>query len=445
MRPLGNSHIVIVGLLSCCLAWGQTRRDPRAVALAGAYGALARGIFAVDYNPANLAIDHEYTAYRVWGGLNTSFATNFLSINSYRRFNGQDLEANGGALKKEFLEAIPPVGWRIFSDVHLALPYLNFSRYNHAISADLIVIGDIGLPRGLVRFYFDGNPINERLEMNFQEELIALVQWGYSVGFPMGGYYWGVTAKYLSGLGYFGLDPDSSFGYLTTYFEPGRNYMVGEGRYYFQQALGGRGLALDIGVTTPIINRCRFGLSIINLFGFIHWRRNTLITRLIDEEKLLPMEGKTLVYSWKVNEARFERFFQKNKFEQIFEGKKDFIQDTTGFRTVYPSLVRMSLAREMEEGFTLATDLIVGFDDRLFGFGAWKWAVGFESTKNRRRPLRIGVSFGGNDHEELAFGSGFHWGFIHCDWAIGLKQGLWFTTAKGLDLAVNVYTTSRAR
>lgn len=440
-----NRILLAILLLNLGVSWGQTRRDPRAVALGGAYGTLARGIFAVDYNPANLAIAHEYDSYRVWGGFNTSFSTNFLSLKTYRKYNGKELDANGGALKRDFIREIPASGWRIFSDLHVALPYINFSNYNRAISSDLIIIGDLGLPQGLVRFIFDGNPVNERLRLDFHEELIALAQWGYSIGFPVGDIYMGVTAKYLAGIGYIGLNPDSSYGYLTTYFEPGRNYVEGKGRYYFQQALGGRGFALDLGLVTPEINGYRLGLSITNIMGFISWHKNTLVSRLIDQEKVLPWQGRFFKYEWAVNQARFDKFFKKTKFNEIFPGEGQSFRDTTGFTVRYPSLVRFSASRQIEEGFLLASDLVVGFEDRLFSFGAWKWCLGFESTKNKRFPLRFGLSFGGNDHQELNFGSGVHWGFMHFDWAIGITQGIFLTTAKGIDLSLGFYTTSRAK
>jgi hypothetical protein len=58
-------------------------------------------------------------------------------------------------------------------------------------------------------------------------------------------------------LTYIGLNPDSSYGGLTTYFEPERNYIEGGGQYYFQQSLGGRGFAMDVGLTTKEINGYR--------------------------------------------------------------------------------------------------------------------------------------------------------------------------------------------
>jgi len=427
------------------LMHAQTRRDPRCMALGGAYGSLSRGIFAVDYNPANLAIPHEYDSYRIMGGIGGSLATNFLSIRQYQKYNGQNLEAGDGSLKDEFMADISEDGWRIYSDFYLPIPYISHSKYNRAISADLIVVGDLGLPRGLLEFVFDENPIGKTLNLNFQEELMAVIQYGYSLAFPVGGVYVGLTAKYLQGLTYIGLNPDSSYGGITTYFEPDRNYIEGGGQYYFQQSLGGRGFAMDLGMTTKEINGYRLGFSFTNLFGYIFWNKSTLFSRLFNPESILPWNGDCFKYEYTINEARFDRFFGKTSLDEVFGGKGYTISDSSTFRVRYPSLVRFSVSKILEENLTLASDLVVGFEDRLYSFGAWKWCVGIESTKSPRFPIRAGIAFGGKQHLKLNFGSGFSWGFIHLDWALGFTHGLWPTTATGVNFSLMGYTTGKAK
>jgi len=49
---LKRLSLVILMAGSLVLLQGQTKRDPRAVSLAGAYTTIADGIFAVGYNPA---------------------------------------------------------------------------------------------------------------------------------------------------------------------------------------------------------------------------------------------------------------------------------------------------------------------------------------------------------------------------------------------------------
>ena len=443
-RRTHNIVIVFVLLGLTVALTGQTRRDPRGMALAGAYGVMARGLFTVDYNPANLAIQEKYKSYRVWGGIGTSFTNNMLSMRAYNDYNGKNLEADNGLLKEQFLEEIPANGWRIFTDLHLPIPYLNFSRYNKAFTSDVIVIGDIGLPRGLMTFLFDGNPIGEEMNLDFREDLLIMNQYAYSFAFPIKKLFVGVSFKYLQGISYFGMNPDSSFGYVKTNFTSGRNYMEGEGYYLFQQSVGGRGFGMDIGITTQEIDGYRLGFSITNLLGQINWNKSTIISRLMGNQGFIG-DGGNYVYWFQVNEARMDKFFGKAEFGDIFPGSNRSVADSSEFVMNYPSLARFSMSKWIEDGMQLSMDFVVGFEDRFYSFGAWKWSTGIEVTKSPRIPIRAGVSFGGWKHLEMTFGSGFHTGFIHMDWAFGLNQGLWFTTAKGINFAVNIYTTGKRK
>jgi len=438
------SYLLLSMALSTIVG-GQTRRDPRAVAMGGAYGSVSRGIFCIDYNPANLAIENQYKSYRVWTGVDMSLSSNFLSLNAYKKYNGKNMEASDGVLKQEFLDEIPSDGWRFFTDAHFVLPFVNYSFDNKAITSDLIAIGDLGLPRGLVRFIFNGNPIGENLDIKFSEEVLVMSQWSYSMAFPVKDFFLGFTFKYLQGIGYIGLNPDSSYGYINTYFEPGKDYINGEAKYLFQQSLGGRGFAMDLGFSTNEIDGYRFGLSLTNLFGRIYWGKKTMFSRIADPEKILPWNGKYFEYEFQINEVSFDKFFKEDAYKKLFPGKGKSIDDSTKFSTSYPTLARFSVSKQFDETTLVSSDFVTGFEDRLFAFGAWKWCVGAEITRSPKWPIRVGVSLGGRDHREISFGSGYHTGFLHLDWAIGLNHGLWITSAKGLNFSFSVYTTGKRK
>jgi len=440
VRKLAISLLTIAILI--CSAQAQTRRDPRGMAMACAYGVVARGLFTINYNPANLAIPHEYDSYRIWGAVATSFTNSFLSLNNYTKYNGKNLEADDGELKQDFLSEIPDEGWRIYTDLHLPLPYINSSHDNKAFTSDFIVIGDLGMPKGLVQFLFNGNPIGQKLDLKFREEFLMLNQWAYSFAIPVRDIFMGFSFKYLQGISYLGVNPDSSYGSVNTYFEQDRCYIVGGGRYLFQQSVGGRGFALDFGITSKEINGYRLGISITNLFGRIVWNKKTLTSRLLGGKGFF-LGGEHFVYEFQVNEARFDKFFGKYKFRDVFPGKGRSFSDSTEFVMRYPALLRFSLSKWLDDGILYATDFVVGFEDRLYSFGTWKWANGIEFTRSPRFPLRVGVSFGGWKHRELTFGSGFNLAFIHIDWALGLNHGLWFTTTKGVNFAICAYTTGK--
>jgi len=448
LKLFRNIRLFTLVFILVSAGFPQTRRDPRCVAMAGAYGAVSRGLFAVDYNPANLAFSNDYNSYRLWGGFDFSFSNNFISIKKYKEYNGQDFEAKGGKLKKKFISEIPERGWRIFADTHFALPFVNYSSGNKAFTSDIIVIGDIGLPRGLVRFIFEGNPYKEGdnyLDLDFNEEFLMMGQYAYSFAIPFKNFSIGFSLKYLQGFGYFGLNPDSSNGYIQTFFRIDKNYIIGEGKYLFQQSLGGRGFGLDIGVTSDEINGYRFGASLTNLFGKIYWQKKTLISRLMGGNEILPWNGDFYLYEFDIKEARFGKFFKNIPYDEIFSGEGKTIHDTTEFKVRYPSLVRFSMSKWINEDAILATDFVAGFEDRLYSFGAWKWCMGIEIIHSKEFPIRFGVAFGGKDNRELTFGSGYHKGFIHFDWAFGVSNGLWFTTAKGFNFSISAYTTGKRK
>lgn len=416
----------------------QTRRDPRGMALAGAYGLMSRGYFCIDYNPANLAIHDRYKSYRSLGGLNFGFSNNFLSLSEYQKYNGKNFEADNGKLKNEFLTNLPKNGWRIFSDFHFSLPLINYSSVNKAITSDIIVIGDLGLPRGLIYFLFDGNPLDRELDLDFSEETLAIAQWAYSFAIPVKNFNVGLSLKYLMGGAFFGLDPDSSYGSITTSFESGIN---GNGHYLFEQKIGGHGFGIDIGVNTEKINGFRFGVSITNLFANINFGKETVITRMIDAEKILPWDGKFYQVDFEIDSASFEKFFAGAGYDEIFKSENTTIENHNNMSIRYPSLVRFSVSKDIREESVLAIDFVAGFEDRLFSFGSWKFCAGVETTHFPHTPLRIGVAFGGKDHRSLNFGSGYHRGFFHFDWALGFTHSIFIKSSKGLEFSVNLFTT----
>ena len=80
---------------------------------------------------------------------------------------------------------------------------------------------------------------------------------------------WGITAKYMQGLFFLGVDEDSSSSRLIT-DDLG---IYGNGKYVIKQGVGGSGFGLDIGVVSRPLNGWNFGLSMINLLGSIRWEQ----------------------------------------------------------------------------------------------------------------------------------------------------------------------------
>ena len=56
---------------------------------------------------------------------------------------------------------------------------------------------------------------------------------------------------------------------------------MGEAKYLVNQAVGGSGFALDLGLIYDLSNKINFGITINNLFGKINWDENNITHNLI--------------------------------------------------------------------------------------------------------------------------------------------------------------------
>ena len=103
--------------------------------------------------------------------------------------------------------------------------------------------------------------------MTLNLEVLGVNEFGYTFGVPLEWLSFGVTLKYLQGLFYMGIDPDSSSASIIT-SDIG---LYGGGNYLIRQGIGGKGFGLDLGVVSKEINGWTFGASMINVFGTIEW------------------------------------------------------------------------------------------------------------------------------------------------------------------------------
>ena len=79
-----------------------------------------------------------------------------------------------------------------------------------AFTSNNIILQNYKLPMGLLELIFYGNGQKPNLDLEFNYEILGLNEYGFSFGIPFKSMSWGVTAKYLQGLFYLGIDEDSS-------------------------------------------------------------------------------------------------------------------------------------------------------------------------------------------------------------------------------------------
>ena len=442
------------------LAAQEPNLDPRAMGMAGATTSNAQGIHAVGFNPALLAFSRKDFSINL-GGLAFGVLNNFLSIAQYNEINGTDLRdptSPDYVDKEQFLASIPDRGMQIISLMHIPTPGFNWARGTQAFSSDVIIYGDMSLPKALFEVIFRGNPVGQELNLKLEEEVIGVVEWGFSIAAPQGNVALGATIKYLQGLFYLGVDQDSSSGFFRT----DSAGFLGQGRYLVRQAVGGSGLALDIGFATAEVDGYSFGISLINAFGRIKWHGPSVTKDLFGEalQGMMPWgENEYFLYTFEIGDVDANKgitgldllggesqdsLFVKESYTVFLhpdsgivrsEGRKPSDFEPAPFVTNYPTTLRIGGSKRVENVGLFTIDLTTGFENRLWSSRGWQLGVAMELQPTPMIPIRLGYRYAGEQKQQLGMGFGIYAGPLQFDFGLSFHNGVWLQNVKGLSLA----------
>jgi len=445
--------IVLLFILQVGFMSGQGKRDPRAVALAGAYTTIADGIFSVGYNPALLAYQIDKPFMLQFAGIDLGMINNYLSMAALNTLSGDTLIQSE---KDQIINRLDRSGGLTFSsDGHFALPGMNYSSGNMALTSNMVVMSNYRFPAGVVRLILEGNANNPNIDMTLGYELMGVNEFGFSFAVPFENFAWGITLKYLQGLFYLGVDPDSSSAELITT----RDALYGSGTYFLRQGIGGSGLGLDIGFATREYNGWRAGFSLINALGSITWNKPSMIKDLLagsdgqygNKDDLFHLTwGGTILsdsvavkYTYTIDSLRADNLSSSSLFSS--HSKVVYNLDKNGkpksFKINYPAILRFGVSYRKND-LLISSDLTTGFEDRLFARAGWRWSIGAELQRFPSTPLRIGFGWGGMDDTELGLGFGIHKGPMIFDFGFSFRNGVWIHTMKGFNLSLAFTVTS---
>jgi hypothetical protein len=324
-----------------------------------------------------------------------------------------------------------------------------------AVTANLLYMGSYSLPAGMARLMLEGNASNPEIDMTIGYEIMGMNEMAFSFAVPFESFALGFSLKYLQGLFYFGIDPDSSSANFVT--TPTAVY--GSGSYFLRQGFGGTGYALDIGVATKEYKGLRFGVSLINALGTIGWNKPSFIKDILagkdnkfgnsDDIYHMTWDGQALsdsvavLYTYTIDSLRADNLSSGS----IFTSSSKIVRnvDENGkpkeFNIRYPSIFRFGVSYRKDD-LLITSDLTTGFENRLFAHSRWRWAIGAEILRFPKFPFRFGFAWEGMDRTELGMGLGFHGGPVLIDFGFSFRNGIWVHSMKGLNLSLGFTITS---
>ena len=388
------------------------------IGMAGAYGASARGVDALAWNPANLSLKHDNLLEINLVGVNFSASNSSLSINDYKRYFTQS--GHGGLWTEEdidnLLRLIPAGGLRTQGDIKGNVIGLMFGRYGFSVQMIGKILGVV--PKSVFELFLKGNQqLFKRFSFydtdasGFSAVKLSL---SLSQPIPFKKYFdefgVGMNINYYRGfLNGEVIESDGSF--VTTH-----SGLVSTMNITSRSAEGGSGFGFDIGAAGRINKDWTVSLALNNVYASIDWSQNP--------------------------EGRLATIIQDTIAVGDFENLDSLITTETyaidAYQTRIPVVFHLGVAYDLRENVTLGLDLEQAFQRKMGYSDRGQLAIGVEYKPIGFLPLRAGMSFGGKWKYLFGMGFGLHLGFFQFDMGYAIHQGLWPTVSTGFSTAANI-------
>jgi hypothetical protein len=400
----------------------------RGMGMGGAYTALARGVHAQAYNPANLGLPDNskfsFTFLSVETGVwNNSFTKGmydqYLTDESDTYWDQNDID--------DILSHVPDGGFNL--NMSAFIRTLSFSAGRIAFSIGANVGAYVQLDKSFFEFPLTGNELGQTYQFdNMDAKTLGVGIASFSLGLPFHVPYVdvfaaGATLHVLYGGAYGTVDnADLSFttaGYgFDIHGEYGATYALpvdDDGNVQTDIGWG-----LDLGVAAQWKENWTFSLGLANGFGSIPW------SRVEGYEGFARADSLSVLHADDMDDAFID---------------SSWTVEREAFSTKLPTILRLGCAYE-EGNVLLTADYCQGLKK-----GAWigttpQFAFGTEWRGIPWLPLRMGVVMGGRIGFGTSFGFGLRPGGIFLDVGI-INRG--FVTPKnskgliaGIELGIDI-------
>ncbi|MCK4816442.1 hypothetical protein KA005_11800, partial [bacterium] len=376
MKQIYLLIVCIFGIYTLSSAQGF---NASGLGMGGAYGALARGVDAFAWNPANLALKHDSKIEINLAGFNLNAANSALTIDEYKRYfteSGHEGHWDEGEID-DLLALIPEDGLDVNGDVMANVAGLLFDRFGLSLQGIGKSLGVV--PKSVLELYLKGNQdLYRKYGFNdFDGDAFSAVKLSLSLSQPI------PFKKYFDEFGV-GLNINYYYGVamaeairtegsiVTTNTE-----IISTIDIVYKTSEGGRGIGFDLGVAGAINDKWSVSVVLNNIFAGIEWSNENWQYKITTSQDTL----------------RADDLFDRG------DSDKDIVVIDTleldPFRTNLPAVFHFGVAYDLNDKLTFALDLEQAFGSNLGYSDKAQIAVGVQYAPTPIVPLRAGMSFGG--------------------------------------------------
>ncbi len=382
----------------------------RAMGMAGAYTAASRGLDAVGWNPANLALRRPHGVEVGLAAVAMDLNNNAFSLERYNEISGATLSA---ADKQRLLDDIPDAGFMLNADVRASA--LGVCAGPVALSLQGLAGGTGTLDKDFFDLILMGNEIGESFSFEDTDgEAFALASGTLSFATPVltgraVRLSAGVNARYLHGI--YDLRVEAASGGIVATMTEVR----GEAAASYLTSRGGTGYAVDVGLALQAPRGWVFGLAMSNAASRIEWDRDVERT------------------TWRAT-ADSLSLATDDPADRIID--EETVEAAAPYARSLPSTVRFGASNALGP-LLLAVDVVKPLDGRAGAGRRFELNTGLEWRLGGWLRPRLGLGFGG-DVDRAAAGLGVMLGPLCWDLAVANRGAFIPDDTKGLAAASGV-------
>ena len=386
--------------------------------MGNAFGAVARGVDAFAWNPANLALSYENRLEINLIGFNLNAANSSLSIDDYKRYFTES--GHGGHWDEQeiadILSLIPEEGLDANGDAQANVMGLLFGRYGLSVQGVGKTLGVI--PKSTLELALRGNQeqFKEFSFSDFDGDGFSAVKISLSLSHPI------PIKKYFDEFG-IGLNVNYYRGIAMAEITRAQGSMVTTEEAIVSSmdvisrtGQGGSGFGFDLGAAGKIKEKWTVSMVLKNMFANINWTQN------LEENRT----------TFVVDSITIDNF---GELDSVISTSTYAIEE---FQTRVPLVFHFGIAYDVRENLKVALDVEQAFESKLGYSDKAQLAIGVQYKPTRFVPLRMGMSFGGKWKYMLGLGLGIHVGFVNLDIAYAMHQAAWPTKSTGYSAAANL-------
>jgi len=394
--------------------------NARSLGLGGAYTALARGIHAADWNPANLGLPDNPKFSFTFISASVRVNNNSFTKGMYDKYLVDKADDNNSVYWSksdisDILNTIPADGLLLNMSARIRTMSFSIGRFALAISSD--IGANFNLARSLLEIPLNGTAVNKKYSLDDVEGTglgfgAISMSWGQPIQVAFAEHFSiGATLRAFYGGGYGKTDTLKANIDLKSY---GVNIDgLFDATYAYNSGRAGWGL--DIGTAAMLDERWTVSLALSNITSSIPWVKNI---------------------------KQIHGVFHGDSLNVMTNLKNDlsdstWTEDSGTFISSLPPVLRAG-AVYREGRVLIALDYYQGFGNGAFSDTKPRFAIGTEWSGISWLPLRAGVVLGGRIGFGTSFGLGFHPGGFRFDLAFMNIGGLTPQSSKGIGVGFDL-------